>query len=265
MSSSPRKLASPRKRQRKEASVGEKSLPFFHPPIKTIENGNTVIRYKCKLCLDVCSAINGTKIGNLDSHLQHKHASTYATLMNTKEPLQVKRLRILQNAVEIVSVNGRPFQSLLDSGYQKGISSKLKKLSQADMGIEFSNRNLSEVKTHLTNMAEKVRVKIKEEVKGRVMSLMVDIGTKKKRSILGIGVQYIINKRLTIRSLGMIELKESHTGKHLADVIIARLQSFNIDKRQILTIIYLFIYYLFYSESGSVYDTRAMTTASCCQ
>lgn len=104
------------------------------------------------------------------------------------------------------------------------------------MGINFSNHNLFEVKEHLSVMAEEVRTKIKKEVEGRVMSLMVDIGTKNKRSVLAISIQYNINGKLKIRSLGMIELKASHTGKYLADIIIERLKRFKIDKRQILTI-----------------------------
>lgn len=224
----------PRKRQRREATICEKSLTFFEqPPDEKIENGKQVLRYKCKLCDQYK---NGTKMGNLSNHLETMHPSAYSTITNQKESLPIKRLRILQNAVEIVSVNGRSFQHLLDSGYQKGIRNKLKKLQEANLGINFSNRNLFEVKEHLSVMAEKVRAKIKDEVRERVMSLMVDIVTKNKRSILGISVQYIINGKLKIRSLGMIELKARHTGKYLAELAIARLQIFGIDKRQILTI-----------------------------
>lgn len=224
----------PRKRQRKEATISEKSLTFFElPPVEKIENGKPVLKYKCILCDQYK---NGTKMGNLSNHLETMHPSAYSTITNKKESLPIKRLRILQNAVETVSVNGRSFQHLLDSGYQKGIRNKLKKLQEANLGINFTNRNLFEVKDHLSVMAEKVRAKIKEEVKGRIVSLMVDIVTKNKRSILAISVQYIVNRKLKIRSLGMIELKARHTGKYLAELAMARLQSFGIDKRQILTI-----------------------------
>lgn len=65
---------------------------------------------------------------------------------------------------------------------------------------------------------------------------MVDIGTKNKRSVLGMSVQLIINGKLVIRSIGMIELKKSHTGKYLSELIIKRLNDYHIEKRQILTI-----------------------------
>lgn len=191
-------------------SIGEKSLQYFENPTnETIENGKAVIKYKYKLC-PMDNFVVGTNIGNLGSHLRHVHAQTFALITNQKDTLPVKRLRLLQNAVEIVSVNGRPFNYLLDSGYQKGISNKLKKLRDEGLGIDFSNRNLPEVKHHLSEMAKKVREQIKEEVKDRVLSLMVDIGTKNKRSILGVTVQYNIEGKLKVRSLGLVELK-NHT------------------------------------------------------
>lgn len=57
--------------------------------------------YKCLLCSDV-------------------HSQFYFDNIETrvKEPLEVKRLNLIQNAVETVTVNGRPFNYLLDSGYQ---------------------------------------------------------------------------------------------------------------------------------------------------
>lgn len=44
-----------------------------------------------------------------------------------KDPIIVKRLHLLHNAIEIVSVNGLPFNFLLSSGYQAGIKNNIKK------------------------------------------------------------------------------------------------------------------------------------------
>lgn len=55
-------------------------------------------------------------------------------------------------------------------------------------------------------MGESVRDKIKQEVSGRALSLMLDIGTKNRRSIFGISVQYIImNGKLRIRSIEFVQ------------------------------------------------------------
>lgn len=154
-------MDSPRKRRRIEQSFGEKSKSEIFPPVETIENGEILMKYKCKHCPDHKRPINATKIGNLGSHLERVHPLIFANITkNKKESLPIKRLRTLQNAVEIVSVNGRPFKCLLDSGYQSEIENKLRKFRDAGMAINFSNPNLPEIKKHLSSMADKVREKI---------------------------------------------------------------------------------------------------------
>lgn len=140
-----------------------------------------------------------------------------------KESLPVKRLRILQNAVEIIAVNGRPFNYLLDSGYQAGIQNKLQKLKNSGMGLNFS-KNLPEIKEHLTKMAENVRIKI--------ISLMADIGTKNNRSMFGVSAQFVVFGKVHIRSLGLFELDQSHTGVYLANVLRDCLSMYGIEKWQ---------------------------------
>lgn len=65
---------------------------------------------------------------------------------------------------------------------------------------------------------------------------MVDISTKHHRSILGIQIQFVHNGKLTERSLGMIELNETHNAKNLKRIIFERLSLFGIGESQIATI-----------------------------
>lgn len=147
---------------------------------------------------------------------------------NKKSP-EIKRLKLLQNAVEIVAVNGRPFNCIRDSSYQANIKNELKKLRASGFPLNLSDTNSPEVKTHLHTMAHKVISKIAEEVKGRPLSLMVDITTKNGRSIFGASIQFIINGKLKIRSIGMVELHRSHTALYLTQIVCERLQLFGID------------------------------------
>lgn len=110
------------------------------------------------------------------------------------------------------------------------------KLRNAGYSLNLSDSNLPEVKEHLHIMAEKVRKKIANEVKGRAIELMVDIAKRNNRSIIGASIQYIANGKLKVRSIAMIELHEAHTAKYLAEIICVRLKVFEIDLRQILTI-----------------------------
>lgn len=222
-------IQSPRKRKRNQETVSAKAIEYFI----LLSDDITKKMYKCKIC---ASTINGTKAHNLSVHLRNVHPEKYGEVNVRKQELPVKRLELLQNVVEMVSVNGRPFSSISDSGFQSIIRNKTNKLNAAGYSINLTNENYPEVKKLLHEMAEGVREKIKQEVHQRALSLLIDIGTRNRRSIFGISVQYIYNGILRTRSIGMIELLKSHTAKYLAEVIQDRLNLFAINLRQILTI-----------------------------
>lgn len=150
------------------------------------------------------------------------HKSIYQEIISEKEPLLVTRLKVLQNCTEAVSVNGRPFKWIMDTGYRKQFQKTLDELAAAKLALNLSVP-LKVVKEHLSKTANKVRQIIKEEVKDRPLSLLVDLVTKHKRPILGLSVQYIFNGSLNVRSIGFIELLDRHTGLYLSEVIIKRL------------------------------------------
>lgn len=212
-------------------TMSSKSTEHF----QLIEDANGKKMYKCSMCTDDARLINGTKLGNLSQHLKHVHNQFFFENIETrtKDPLQVKRLRLLHNAVEIVAVNGRPFNYLLDSGYQAGIKNKLRKLRKAGIGLDFTANHCFEIKEHLSKMAGKVRTKIRKELRGKNISLMADICTKNNRSIFAISVQFIVCGKVQIRSLGLIELHESHTGEYLAEVLSDCLALFGIERKQV--------------------------------
>lgn len=145
-------------------------------------------------------------------------------------------MKFLQNCVEIISVNGRPFSYLLDSGFQVIIKDKLRELETGGYAINLTQQNLSEMKEHLEKTAQKVREKIANETENRPLSLLLDIATRQRRSICGFSVQYVFNGQLKIRSIGMIELLDKHTGKYIADLIIKRLKEFGVGLKQVITI-----------------------------
>lgn len=229
------KEKNPRKRKRDQTDI-DKTLVYFRCLGRQKNNKNVdVDMYECNLCQ---FSFNGTKKPNLKTHLKNRHHAEYAKVTNDQkeDSFVVQQLKLLQYFVEIVSVNGRPFKSLLDSGFQKIIEGKLNRLRDAGYGLSMKDKNLPEVKEHLHRTAEKVRERIKFEVKGLTLSLMVDIVTKNNRSILGVSLQYVYNGHLRIRSIGMIELHKSHTGVYLKEVITDRLKLYEIDLKQIIVI-----------------------------
>lgn len=148
--------------------------------------------------------------------------------------LTVLRLEILQCFTECVTVNGRPFNWLLDSGFQRAIKRDMVYLETSGVGICLTD-NFAEVKEYINRVASDVREKIKSEVAGKMVSVLTDITTKNRRAILGVSMKYMHNDTLRKRAVGMIQLNQSHTGEHLKNVITSVLADFGVSTAQILS------------------------------
>lgn len=189
-------------------------------------------KYECTHCGE---ERDGTKQSNLVSHLK-SHPEVYANLCNDIDSIERKRRKLLLDCVQMVTVDGRSFSHIYDSSVLSMNEQVLNELRNAGRPVNLTDPHLAEVKDLLMEIARSTREKVSTEVKNRALSLMVDIVTKRGRSILGFSVQYVLNGKHTVRSIGMIELYESHTGIYLADVIVKRLKEFCIELHQVITI-----------------------------
>lgn len=116
---SPGKPDTPRKRKRQEETLTEKAMTYF----KEIDKETAEIVNKTHECTLCGLKYNGNKPYNLVIHLSKRHEHIFEQITNRNEPMAVKRLKLLQNCTEIVTVNGRPFECLHDSGFQKIVQS----------------------------------------------------------------------------------------------------------------------------------------------
>lgn len=223
----------PQKRKRAEDSIGSRAVKYFN---KISETNLADDSSKTHICVTCHTQINGSKEWNLAQHLQKCHIDIYQEIIGDKDTPEIKRLKFLQNCVEIVCVNGRPFASLLDSGFQKIVQNTLEELRTAGCPINIAHQNLPEVKDHLHKTAQQIQYEITKETQNRPLSLLVDIVTRQDRSICGFSVQYVLNGERKIRSVGMVELLQSHTGIYIAEIIVGRLKEFGIELKQIITI-----------------------------
>lgn len=138
--------------------------------------------------------------------------------------------------VEKVTLNGRPFSSLNDSGYVKSIEDKLDVLTKAGLEIKLRDKKYSQIKKYISDAADKIKLKIKAEAHDRHVSLMIDVATKNHKSILGINLRYIIDDKIIERCIGMIHLTERHTSLNLAIEVKRCLDKFGITLKQINSI-----------------------------
>lgn len=213
--------------KKRNTNKSEKAKAYF----ELIREENLKKTYQCKIC---SKEVSGTKASNLTSHLR-VHPNIHKELDEPDFSLEHKRKFFLLNCVEIVSVNGRAFRCLTDSGILGMNEDILEKFRIAGREVNLRDPHLTEIKQTLLDVAEEVRKKIRMDARNRPLSLMVDI-VSSSRSILGVSIQYMNNGKHVIRSIGMIELKESHTGIYIAKLITDRLKELEIDLNQIVTI-----------------------------
>lgn len=150
--------------------------------------------------------------------------------------IEEKRLKLLLDCVELVSVNGNTFSLLNDSGLKSMLENTLDELKAAGRGVNLTDPHLSEVKEILRETAKNVQQRIREELNNRPFSLQVDITTKRRRSILGVTAQFIMNGARKIRCIAMKELKDSHTGEYLAKIVNELLDEYGIKHQQVMSI-----------------------------
>lgn len=217
-----------------DKSLQKKSLKHFKMLNDTDKSGS--IFYQCLLCPGV-KTVRGTHIHNLVKHLKIKHAEFYnqniAMVKDKNYPLE--RQKLLQRFVEIVTVNGRPFRYLLDSGFVPFYETKLFKLKAAGYGINLIGDNFGVVKAEIRVMANRIRELIEREVKDKCISIMADIGTKNNKSFLGIDIQSVINGVVVCRSIGMVHLQKRHTSDYLLEVLNDCLKKYAINVSQFVS------------------------------
>lgn len=190
---------------------------FDYYEFKSMIDGKKI--YECKLCK---GEKNGTKSSNLLGHLRLKHKEIYKKFINSSEDqdddLAIKRLKLLQHLTELVTVDKQQFSILLKPSFQKLMAEQLKELDIAGIGINLSDKNLTEIKANIHQTATNIRHKISLEAKGKLFSTSIDAVQKNHRAILGIFIQYIHNGISKVRCIGMTELTQRHTGKYLSTV-----------------------------------------------
>lgn len=129
--------------------------------------------------------------------------------MNTIQ-LNITQKDLENSCVELVTVNGRPFSILNDSGF-KNIIDPIKHAIENKSKQRFSISSES-IQKKVFEEADRIRKEIYEDIKNTMISMKIDTVTRLDRSFLGINIQYIQDVKITLRTLALKELKEEHTG-----------------------------------------------------
>lgn len=90
------------------------------------------------------------------------------------------KIDIIKSCVELVTINGRPLSLLEDSGFQRLLQPIYKAFDQSGDTVKF-RLNRTNIKQYCEVELEKIKQKIKEEVKNKIISIQMDIATAMDR------------------------------------------------------------------------------------
>lgn len=185
---------------------------------------------------------NGQKCGvklattrpfNLKRHVKSQHRDFSAQIVENNCNHNIEK-ELLDMFAEMFAVNGRPFSLFKDSSFQKFYKLLIEQIEQNKK--QKICIDLDKIKAHINVTSNDIKTTIENEVKNLPIALMMDIATKNNRSILGINIQYVVGNRIVLRTLGMIRLNESHTGRHLAQIVKQKLDDFGISMEQLFAV-----------------------------
>lgn len=214
-------------------TIMSRVLTFFKP-YEEIED-----HFICQLCVKqkkVAKPLSGKSKPNLRSHMAKTHQKEFTEFCDPsrKYSLAEKRKIVMQSFAEIVTANGRPFEYLKDSGFQRLIECDLEELSDGGMPINFSD-NYQELKSYISHIATTIKNENKEDLKHQIISLMLDIGQKNNKALLGINSQCMINDVVVIHSLGVIPLDGTHTAKFIHEKVTDCLKDHEIEEDSVIS------------------------------
>lgn len=212
-------------------SLNNRARQFYSEILK---DGKATNRLKCNIC---DKQYNGTYPQNLVKHIKHVHSDIYnSEIALCDDDIFVQRLKMVHSCVELVTINSHPFSLLTQSGFRNAIEPTLRKFQLAGCPLNLSDHHVYEIKEKVNEVANKIRDQITIETKGKIVSVMVDGATRNHRSIFGVSLQYKVDGVLKVITVGMRELKKSHTASYLAHTLMEILGEYNISAYQILTI-----------------------------
>lgn len=208
---------------------------------EAIRQNFTLSGYKnfCNIrdCKTGKKGINGNRLFSLRRHLEQCHPSviekivseTYSPKFDEKN-YALQKEQLLQHLIEIVTVNGRPINSLFDSGFQKAIEHQIRQLAQHGHEVKLYYGMIIK---RIESLSIEVQKEIEMELKGQTVNLLIDIATRHSRSILGVNLQYVVNGEIKLRTIGVIPLNCRHTSENITKVIIDLLKKFGVELNQV--------------------------------
>ncbi|KAH8385480.1 hypothetical protein KR093_007926 [Drosophila rubida] len=191
-----------------------------------------------KSICSVCGVkLSGNHSTNLKRHLTTKHMDNFNEWQNSgsskliqceekrRISYQTSEEAIVCSLIKIVTTDGKPFIFLDSEGFKEIMDPIYNALGMNPI-------TSPNIMNFVTVKEQLVKNNIRALVKGKLVSLKIDVATRMDKAILGINLQMIhgslAKTEIIVKTLGMIELEESHTGVYMKTKILETLDDYGI-------------------------------------
>lgn len=202
----------PRKRPPKQQEVFEKLVLKFQRDASN-NKGQCLIE-------DCRSAPMTWRPSNLKRHLKMMHESHYKNLfaeeVDAEKRMEIELFNVVQDAVEMVSINGLPFSTMNASGMRGFIDARLNTLKSSGYKLTLNRWNVVD---EMNKVSKHIEDRLKAELKGKIIHLMLDIATNGTLSMLGVNASFSNEYEIKCPSLGIVKISERHNAVNLAELL----------------------------------------------
>lgn len=224
-----KKRAAPNRKLRPE---DERTLKILTEKFRAEKTGMVCQVEKCTSKPMQCS-----KTSNLKRHLSTRHPNEYKKLfpheIDSKKQAELESFNAIQDAIELVTVNGYPFSMLSSSGMRGFVNSRLQAIRPEGNAIPIDRYSIMK---HVAEESDLIRKYIAADLKGEKFSIMFDVCTISTLSMLGVNATRMKGEDVVCYSLGTIKIEERHTSVNLAAMLFDILAGFDLSIDQVFSI-----------------------------
>ncbi|XP_062549894.1 uncharacterized protein LOC134214559 [Armigeres subalbatus] len=145
-----------------------------------------------------------------------------------KLPVAINKPTFMEGCMKLVTIHHLP----LTCFEWEGLKLIIDPISEA-LNVKINRKN---IKLHLEATANRIKQVLIKEMRGKLISVKLDSASRHHRHILGINVQYELHGAVVIRTLAMMEVKQSQTAKFLKDKILEVLDTYGVTIHQIFSV-----------------------------
>lgn len=206
----------------------------------------------CKIKDCKFPSMHGKHVSNLVQHLKRRHPDASTEFLQKRKKLlcdkghvnrtsdtdtvvnvKISRKAFIAGCLKFVILDGRPFSIFNDDGFQLIASPILQEFERINKPIPISANYIQDI---ARNVQTDVMNRIKSEMRGKLVSLQLDLTNHFQRCILGLNVQYYVGDELVLRVLAMRRLNVSTSALNIAIAVRNILEEYGLDVDHIYTV-----------------------------